>query len=93
MKRQSFKVVSRHQLVFRSLVRYTINSFSNTLQHVLFCFSVFYFDILGYPEAEGKATEAEINKTGPGEAFFIFCDVTKEDDVKVGIIIHNPDVM
>ena len=24
-----------------------------------------------------------MNQTGPGEAFFIYCDVTKEDDIKV----------
>ena len=35
-------------------------------------------------DAEGKAAEEEINKKGlPGKAMFIFCDVTKEEDVKV----------
>ena len=35
-------------------------------------------------EAEGKSAEEEINKKGlPGKAMFIFCDVTKEEDVKV----------
>lgn len=33
-------------------------------------------------EADGKALETEINAKGPGEAFFFFCDVTKEEDVK-----------
>ena len=37
-------------------------------------------------EAEGKSVEEEINKKGlPGKAMFIFCDVTKENDVKVSI--------
>ena len=34
-------------------------------------------------EGEGRQLEAELNKKGPGEACFIFCDVTKEDDIKV----------
>ncbi|KAJ8299547.1 hypothetical protein KUTeg_023607, partial [Tegillarca granosa] len=33
-------------------------------------------------EAEGKALEEEVNKHGPGEAFFVKCDVTKEPDIK-----------
>ena len=41
-------------------------------------------------EAEGKSVEEEINKMDlPGEAVYIFCDVTKEDDVKVGMIIFD----
>ncbi|XP_022094230.1 17-beta-hydroxysteroid dehydrogenase 14-like [Acanthaster planci] len=30
----------------------------------------------------GKALEVELNKVGPGECFFIQCDVFKEDDIK-----------
>ncbi|KAK3102442.1 hypothetical protein FSP39_011403 [Pinctada imbricata] len=33
-------------------------------------------------ESEGKALESEMNAAGPGEAFFIQCDVTKEADIK-----------
>lgn len=33
-------------------------------------------------EEEGRKLETELNKTGPGEAYFLFCDVTKEEDVK-----------
>lgn len=33
-------------------------------------------------EAEGKALATELNEKGPGEALFIFCDVTKEEDIK-----------
>ena len=40
---------------------------------LLFCFA----------EADGKALETELNQKGPGEALFIYCDVTKEDDIKV----------
>ena len=34
-------------------------------------------------EADGKALETELNQNGPGEAIFIYCDVTKEDNIKV----------
>ena len=48
---------------------------------------LFHIKILyNYPDGDGKQLEAELNKKGPGEAFFIFCDVTKEDDIKVCII-------
>ncbi|EDO37490.1 predicted protein [Nematostella vectensis] len=30
----------------------------------------------------GKKLEQEVNSTGPGESFFIQCDVTKEEDLK-----------
>lgn len=33
-------------------------------------------------ESEGRALEAEMNKQGPGEAFFIRCDMSKEEDIK-----------
>ncbi|CAH3015582.1 unnamed protein product [Porites evermanni] len=33
-------------------------------------------------EAEGEKLEKELNGTGPGEAYFIKCDVTKEEDIK-----------
>ena len=32
---------------------------------------------------EGRKLEDELNKTGPGEAFYIKCDVSKEDEIKV----------
>ena len=32
---------------------------------------------------EGKKLEEELNNTGPGEAFYIKCDVSKEDEIKV----------
>ncbi|CAC5368807.1 17-beta-hydroxysteroid dehydrogenase 14 [Mytilus coruscus] len=35
-----------------------------------------------YNEKEGKEAERELNDIGPGEALFIFADVTKEDDIK-----------
>lgn len=31
---------------------------------------------------EGRKLEDELNKTGPGEAFYIKCDVSKEDEIK-----------
>ncbi|CAG2205850.1 17-beta-hydroxysteroid dehydrogenase 14 [Mytilus edulis] len=33
-------------------------------------------------EKEGREAEKELNDIGPGEAVFIFADVTKEDDIK-----------
>lgn len=33
-------------------------------------------------EKEGRALAEELNKKGPGEAIFIFCDVTKEQNIK-----------
>ncbi|XP_069132205.1 17-beta-hydroxysteroid dehydrogenase 14-like isoform X2 [Argopecten irradians] len=33
-------------------------------------------------EKEGKELEAEMNKQGPGETFFLTCDVSKEEDIK-----------
>ncbi|CAH1250893.1 HSD17B14 [Branchiostoma lanceolatum] len=33
-------------------------------------------------EEAGKKLEAEMNTAGPGEAFFVPCDVTKEEDIK-----------
>lgn len=43
---------------------------------------------------EGKKLEKELNNTGPGEAFYIKCDVSKEDEIKVrevffGLTIHT----
>ena len=32
---------------------------------------------------DGKRLETELNTTGPGEAYFIKCDVSKEDEIKV----------
>ena len=36
-----------------------------------------------FSETEGRALETEMNQKGPGEAFFVRCDMSKEDDVKV----------
>ncbi|KAH9502365.1 hypothetical protein Btru_075506 [Bulinus truncatus] len=33
-------------------------------------------------DVEGKAVEADLNAKGPGECKFIFCDVSKEDQIK-----------
>ncbi|XP_063400909.1 17-beta-hydroxysteroid dehydrogenase 14-like [Mytilus trossulus] len=33
-------------------------------------------------EKEGKEVESEMNSLGPGEAYFVQCDVTKESDIK-----------
>jgi NAD(P)-dependent dehydrogenase (short-subunit alcohol dehydrogenase family) len=33
-------------------------------------------------EAIGKKLEQELNDKGPGESFFIACDIRKEDDLK-----------
>ncbi|XP_067655897.1 17-beta-hydroxysteroid dehydrogenase 14-like [Haliotis asinina] len=33
-------------------------------------------------ESEGKQLEQELNALGPGEAYFVPCDVSKEDDIK-----------
>lgn len=33
-------------------------------------------------EKEGKEVETEMNALGPGEAFFVRCDVTSEEDIK-----------
>ena len=41
-----------------------------------------------FTEAEGKALETELNEKGPGEALFVFCDVTKEEDIKVVFILY-----
>lgn len=36
-----------------------------------------------HPEEAGRALEGEVNASGPGEATFIQCDVSKEDQIKV----------
>lgn len=43
-------------------------------------------------EAEGEKLEKELNGTGPGEAYFIKCDVTKEEDIKVSLLSRLPSV-
>ncbi len=32
---------------------------------------------------DGKRLEKEVNDKGPGEGFFVKCDVSKEKDIKV----------
>jgi len=32
---------------------------------------------------EGKALETDVNETGPGEAYFVRCDVSVDRDIKV----------
>ena len=34
---------------------------------------------------EGKIVEKEVNERGPGEAVYIGCDVTKEDEIKASL--------
>ena len=36
-----------------------------------------------FVDDQGKEAENELNKIGPGEATFIFADVTKEEDIQV----------
>ena len=56
-------------------------------------FWVSYFLMILQTEAEGKSVEEEINKKNlPGEAVFIFCDVTKDDDVKVGKFLFDTNI-
>ena len=43
-------------------------------------------------EAEGEKLEKELNGTGPGEAYFIKCDVTKEEDIKVSLLSRVPPI-
>lgn len=43
-------------------------------------------------EAEGEKLEKELSGTGPGEAYFIKCDVTKEEDIKVSLPSRLPPV-
>ena len=37
---------------------------------------------------DGKKLEKEVTERGPGEGFFIKCDVSKEEDIKVCSRIH-----
>ena len=43
-------------------------------------------------EAEGEKLEKELNGTGPGEAYFIKCDVTKEEEIKVSLLSRVPPI-
>ena len=43
-------------------------------------------------EAEGEKLEKELNGAGPGEAYFIKCDVTKEEDIKVSLLSRVPPI-
>jgi hypothetical protein len=36
-----------------------------------------------FVDDQGKEAENELNNIGPGEATFIFADVTKEEDIQV----------
>jgi hypothetical protein len=38
-----------------------------------------------FTEKEGKELEAEMNASGPGTAFFVQCDVSKESNIKVSL--------
>lgn len=40
-------------------------------------------DYISFSEKDGLKLEAEVNKEGPGEAYFVKCDVTKDDEIKV----------
>ena len=35
-------------------------------------------------EGDGKLLESTLNRKSPGNIFFLLCDVTKEEDIKVG---------
>lgn len=50
-------------------------------------YKVFFFCIT--LEAAGRALESEVNSAGPGEATFIQCDVTKEEQIKVNMGISR----
>ena len=39
---------------------------------------------------DGKKLEKEVSERGPGEGFFIKCDVSKEEDIKVCWIRLKP---
>lgn len=41
-----------------------------------------FFQFVWSVEA-GRALETEMNAAGPGEAIFVQCDVTKEEQIKV----------
>lgn len=36
-----------------------------------------------YVVEDGQRLEKEVTESGPGEGFFIKCDVSKEEDIKV----------
>ena len=38
---------------------------------------------------DGKKLEKEVNETGPGEGYFIKCDVSKEGDIKVNLLSNS----
>ena len=40
----------------------------------------------------GEELERELNAMGPGEAMFVPCDVTQEEEIKVGSILLPPEV-
>ena len=48
---------------------------------------VFFYMIL---VEDGKKLEKEVTERGPGEGFFIKCDVSKEEDIKVCWIRLKP---
>ncbi|XP_046859146.1 17-beta-hydroxysteroid dehydrogenase 14-like isoform X1 [Xenia sp. Carnegie-2017] len=50
-----------------------VREFVNEGSKVVFC---------ARKEADGKVLETEINKVGPGESFFVKCDVQKEENLK-----------
>ena len=55
--------------------------YHNTVSHHCCCISRFSFP---YNAVEaGKKVESDVNSHGPGEAFFVQCDVCKEEDIKV----------
>ena len=50
---------------------------------MLWCMHDLQKKTLLFTEKEGKELEAEMNTSGPGTAFFVQCDVSKESDIKV----------
>ena len=52
----------------------------NVFQNTILIFKVDFFVII---VDDGKKLEKELNDKGPGEAYYIKCDVTIEEDIKV----------
>lgn len=50
-----------------------------------------YYDLFCFyaEAANGHKLESEVNATGPGESYFVPCDVTKEEDIKALLLLIN----
>ena len=59
-----------------------------SINWVMFCqYLLFYKYIYFVTVEDGKRLEKEVTDKGPGEGFFIKCDVSKEEDIKVNFNI------